>query len=146
MSFFHYAVILPTGDILQTGTAADEESLKGIEFDGAIIKKCPEWVNDVEHYYKSGSYYKYPPKPSNYHIWDGDEWVDFRTDEQERQQQRLEIVQIRDALLASTDWTQVIDSPLSPEKRADWAKYRQALRDITLQPDYSNIIWPVKPE
>jgi hypothetical protein len=31
--------------------------------------------------------------------------------------------------LAACDWTQVADAPLTPEQRAAWAAYRQALRD-----------------
>jgi hypothetical protein len=38
---------------------------------------------------------------------------------------------VRDACLAETDWTQLPDSPLTEAKRAEWAIYRQALRDIT---------------
>ena len=146
MTHIHYAAVLPSGDILQTGIVDSEETLKNMVFESAVAIKCPEWVNDVDHYYKSGAYHKYPPKPSEYHVWDGYDWVDFRTEDQEREQYRAEITSIRDGLLAASDWTQVLDSPLSPEKRADWAKYRQELRDITLQPDYSNIIWPKKPE
>ena len=37
---------------------------------------------------------------------------------------------IRDGLLANSDWTQTADSPLTDEKRAQWAAYRQALRDL----------------
>ena len=52
----------------------------------------------------------------------------------------------RDALLAQTDW-RVIQAheygvPLAPA----WAAYRQALRDITDQPDLQNIQWPKTPE
>lgn len=53
----------------------------------------------------------------------------------------------RDALLAESDWTQVNDSPLSDEKKAEWATYRQALRDVTgdeLFPIYMD--WPTRPE
>ena len=32
--------------------------------------------------------------------------------------------------LSRTDWTQVSDSPLSDSKKAEWATYRQALRDL----------------
>ena len=35
----------------------------------------------------------------------------------------------RDKLLAESDWTQFADSPLSDSKKAEWATYRQALRD-----------------
>jgi len=37
--------------------------------------------------------------------------------------------QIRDNLLAASDWTQMPDAPLTDEQRAAWATYRQALRD-----------------
>ena len=39
--------------------------------------------------------------------------------------------QIRDIKLKRCDWTQATDSPLSDEKKAEWATYRQQLRDIT---------------
>ena len=35
----------------------------------------------------------------------------------------------RNARLAATDWTQGADSPLSNSKKAEWATYRQELRD-----------------
>jgi len=40
------------------------------------------------------------------------------------------IRQTRNHLLQQCDWTQLADSPLSPTQKADWADYRQALRDI----------------
>lgn len=48
----------------------------------------------------------------------------------------------RNTLLADCDWTQVADAPVNS---LQWAVYRQALRDITLQPDPFNITWPVIP-
>jgi len=52
---------------------------------------------------------------------------------------------LRSDLLASTDWTQLPDVP--QETKDLWASYRQALRDITEQPDYpTNIIWPTPPQ
>lgn len=53
----------------------------------------------------------------------------------------------RDELLAASDWTQMPDSPLSDEKKSEWATYRQALRDITADeafPTYHQM--PSKPE
>lgn len=50
----------------------------------------------------------------------------------------------RAVLLAETDWTQLPDVPL--ETKNLWAEYRQALRDITQQPDPRNIIWPTAPQ
>lgn len=51
----------------------------------------------------------------------------------------------RNRLLQLSDWTQLPDSPLSPEKKAEWAVYRQQLRDITEENIYS-IVWPKEPE
>jgi len=50
----------------------------------------------------------------------------------------------RAILLDSSDWTQLSDVPLSDEKKAEWVSYRQALRDITTQPEGS-VSWPVEP-
>jgi len=56
---------------------------------------------------------------------------------------------IRGGILIGSDWTQFPDSPLTTEKKAEWATYRQALRDIPAQ--YPNILsldevtWPLAP-
>lgn len=53
----------------------------------------------------------------------------------------------RDKLLAETDWTQVLDAPISAECREAFRVYRQALRDITEQEGFPEVIeWPVMPE
>ncbi len=51
----------------------------------------------------------------------------------------------RNKLIANTDWTQLPDAALSNTQTAQWALYRQALRDITAQSDPFNIVWPVAP-
>ncbi len=55
----------------------------------------------------------------------------------------------RKRLLDNSDWTQMPDSPLSESKRAEWAAYRQALRDL---PDdqgsvnsFADVTWPTPP-
>ena len=52
----------------------------------------------------------------------------------------------RNKRLASCDWTQLVDTPISNIEQADWATYRQALRDITEQADPFNITWPEEPK
>ena len=37
---------------------------------------------------------------------------------------------LRNKKLKASDWTQSPDSPLSETKKAEWATYRQALRDV----------------
>lgn len=36
----------------------------------------------------------------------------------------------RDELLRRSDWTQLLDTPLTDAERARWAAYRQSLRDL----------------
>lgn len=46
----------------------------------------------------------------------------------------------RDALLRDSDWTQLPDAPVD---RAAWAAYRQALREVPLQPGFpASVTWP----
>jgi len=56
----------------------------------------------------------------------------------------------RNAKLTRSDWTQFPDSPLSDSHKAEWAAYRQALRDIpetySEATSLDDIIWPTKPE
>lgn len=53
-------------------------------------------------------------------------------------------------MLRSCDWTQGLDSPLSDAKKAEWATYRQELRDLpSLYTDDDNFIdvtFPTEPE
>lgn len=51
----------------------------------------------------------------------------------------------RNSLLDASDWTRLDDNGLTEAQRAEWATYRQALRDITTQADPANITWPVAP-
>ena len=52
----------------------------------------------------------------------------------------------RDYLLSQSDWTQFPDSPLSSDKKAEWASYRQALRDLPSTADINNVVYPNKPQ
>ena len=64
----------------------------------------------------------------------------------------------RNLRLQKCDWKQSHDSALSDEKKAEWATYRQALRDMmaSAAPEedlnefnclkVSSITWPTKPE
>lgn len=58
----------------------------------------------------------------------------------------------RTQLLAESDWTQFNDSPLTAQKKAEWASYRQQLRDVTSLVDFSkpfildDTFFPQKPE
>ena len=48
----------------------------------------------------------------------------------------------RNRLLTNTDWTQVTDSPLSSDKKTEWANYRTALRDLPTKSGWPNVDMP----
>lgn len=53
---------------------------------------------------------------------------------------------VRDELLASCDWTQLVDAPLTTQLKADWATYRQDLRDVPQTYATAQVVvWPTAP-
>ena len=52
----------------------------------------------------------------------------------------------RAVLLAQSDWMVVRAQDTGVPMSSEWTNYRQALRDITEQPDPFNIIWPTAPQ
>lgn len=81
---------------------------------------------------------EYPAQWSN----ESFSWIDLRTPDQAVVDQWAEVRTLRDALLAATDWLPLRAMeqgiPLDPAV----VVYRQALRDITQQPDPMAITWP----
>ena len=73
-------------------------------------------------------------------LWDGSIWTeptvsieDLRSD--------------RDALLSTSDFTQLTDSPLSAEQKVLWTAYRQELRNLPgSYVPVANPEWPTPPE
>ena len=66
-------------------------------------------------------------------------WMDTET-------QWAVIREVRNALLAESDWTQVGDSPLSAGQQEQWQVYRQALRDLPgAFSEPVNVVWPSEP-
>ena len=57
--------------------------------------------------------------------------------------------QRRNAMLSSSDWTVLTDSPLTTTEKTNWKTYRQALRDITenltTAEQVNAVIFPDKP-
>ena len=54
----------------------------------------------------------------------------------------------RDQELFRTDWTQLPGGPLSDSKKAEWATYRQVLRDLPTNSNWPNLQegdWPAEP-
>lgn len=94
------------------------------------------------YYVENGALVEKPQPPSleSYFDYTTKQWVDMRTEET----QWIAIREERNRRLQSTDWTQLPDVPTVTKTM--WEPYRQALRDITLQPDPFNITWPTPPQ
>ena len=129
-----------TGRVLQTGNCADTDiNLQLVPDNHSIILKK---INNLDYYFFEEKLVAMPLKPDSYFVFNYStrQWEDLRT-----LNQKWNIVrQKRDGLIGFCDWTQLSDVPLT-DKQA-WTTYRQALRDITLQPDPLNIIWPTPPQ
>ena len=53
----------------------------------------------------------------------------------------------RNYRLATSDWSQLTDAPLTSAEKTAWALYRQELRDLPANTeDSKEIIWPSQPE
>jgi hypothetical protein len=103
-------------------------------------------VSPETHYVSDGVVLEKPNKPGDGYYWYGtsNTWVDPRSTVERLAAQWVAVRQQRNQLLGQSDWTQLPDVPL-PTKDT-WAVYRQALRDVTLQPDPFSIVWPTAPE
>ena len=127
------------GQIIQTGSCPQDQLKFQVVPNCTVIEGSAciglDWVVD-------GEIRPLPTKPSIHHVFDYEEraWIDPRTESSEWAAVRVE----RDRRIAETDWTQYQDTSLA--LKVYWAPYRQALRDITTQPDPFNIVWPEQPE
>ena len=77
-------------------------------------------------------------------------FVDYTDEEKENiflQNNLNSFRQERNDLLQKSDWTQVLDSPLSDSKKTEWQTYRQALRDMPSQEGFDplNPTYPTEP-
>lgn len=133
-----YTVYNPsTGKIL---SIVSSHKLSNIELN---LPEGSSWIegeySSNDHYIKDGAAVSLPAKPDypadfdyslEQWVWDEDQsWDDLRSE--------------RDKLLAASDWTQAPDAPVN---QAEWATYRQQLRDLPDNTeDPRNVIWPSQP-
>ena len=131
---------IANGQILKTVSCSFDQLT--LQYDPVIESYVDGSYSDSEYYFNSNVAVKKPDSPDiNFTFnYSTKTWEDLRT-----LNQKWNIVrQKRDKLLGFSDWTQLSDVSLA-NKQA-WTTYRQALRDITLQLDPLNIIWPTPPQ
>lgn len=139
-----YIQARPNGQIVGSGVIQEEVlyTVSPIEDANVIVGLHADPSTNV--YYENGSIVSMPPRPSLNHKFDYDnkQWV-FDTESAE-----AKALEQRDKLLAEGPdrinpmWW----SSMTEQEQQAWTFYRQALLDITEQPDYPEfIVWPIKP-
>jgi len=61
------------------------------------------------------------------------------------EENKNQVRQQRNALLAASDWTQANDSPLANDKKIEWASYRTLLRDLPSNKSWPDVTFPEEP-
>lgn len=109
---------------------------------GAIIVQCNTPDELVGYYTEQGKYevLHSVPVPGATHVVSG-----IPVNQQPAPDTMSIIRAMRDVKLAACDWTQMPDVPLTVENKAEWAVYRQALRDFPETCDIDNPVWPTPP-
>lgn len=134
----HFIIVNSDGMIISTGNCPDDQ----LQYQKAPAgySLVPIKASLDEHYWKDGELKRFPYKPSKDHKFN------FKKEEWEVSLEDVwaSVRMKRDLLLKECDWTQLPDVP--EETKYKWRMYRQALRDITLRTDPTEIEWPIPPK
>ncbi|WP_159913011.1 tail fiber assembly protein [Pantoea sp. 18069] len=133
-----FTLYKPFGQIRLVGSALADQVLSQMqEGDGVVYGMS----DPATQYVVAGKIVDLPVKPGAHHDFDysAKQWI-FNA-ESAWAAIRLR----RDQLMSASDWRVARATERSELLDQQWKSYRQALRDITEQPDPSNIQWPVEP-
>ena len=120
-----HRIRLPDGSTRTDASTFTPEELEAAGFTGPFERpSCDETTETVD--------------------WDGSSFLVRAYNDAELEAQWQQIREQRLQLLQSSDWTQIEDFDLGADRPA-WAVYRQALRELTTQPNPFAISWPVPP-
>lgn len=112
-----------------------------MESDTTVVR-VPPGVSPTTHYYSSGEFLPFPERPSDWHEFN----YDAKMWELDSEAVWSSVRVRRDRLLASCDWVVSRALETGSPVPEPWLIYRQALRDITNQPDPIKLTWPKPPE
>jgi hypothetical protein len=123
-----YVVYNSEGKVLRYGSSQEGVS----QANEGEFQLNIDWPSDIEDYAVSDGNLVRKPQSE--------------LDAESLQRDIIELRSDRNFLLTISDWTQSPDSPLTQEKKVEWANYRQQLRDLLNNNiDPSNPIWPTPP-
>lgn len=133
-----YGIVVMTGEspkITEKTTFPDEAA--------KVLLNPPAIVKPGKWFHNGQSFQKLPDRPSEHHVLDRKTktWALDRVSCAKAARDK------RSALLAETDWAMLSDVRLSSDVQAEYALYRQALRDLTQQEGFpEKIMWPELPQ
>ena len=137
------------GQITHYGSPGDDDDYQdGEMYDGCLCKHFSVDVNLAEfsrvNYWDGTNWQTRVSHPTPYYDWATTNWS------LDTERLHIDIRSIRNDLLLKTDFTQVADAPLTTEKKAEWATYRQELRDFmeNVPADLDDVVdipWPTQP-
>jgi uncharacterized protein Usg len=144
----YYIAYIRNNEIQTLKLASGSNEPEGLREDGTTIVHIDFVVQDktdfIQTHYWDGDWKQREPSPNIHSSWVDGEWV------WDQEDLMNEVRFMRNRIIASTDWTQLSDSPLSTDMKNAWAGYRQELRDLDfIDPDMSNINqvnWPEPPQ
>jgi len=137
--------------LTQYGSAEDNPTHGSTDSDGFTWLESVYPIDGQSQYWNGSAWISCPSKPNAWSIWESGSWVDSsRLKEQIQGSVLNQLKMHRNDILSGTDWTQGSDCPLTDSKKAEWATYRQTLRDFpaTNDPaatDFNDLVWPTPP-
>ncbi len=136
-----YAIYTDQGRVVGYVSCPEDNAQRLAELNGAVGYLPSALPCHDTHYVSDGALVRLPACPSEF--WDFDyvakQWVPNDSAAWTTVRGR------RDSLLSASDWVVTKAVELGQAPPNEWVAYRQALRDITTQPDPRAIVWPTAP-
>ena len=145
----HRIVVNDVGTIIEQGQLApylfnDEgglavsEGIFGLDENGNLAIEADSSKDSFGEYWTGSEWAEIPPRgpeDTNWSEWKGSAgWVENLDLKELQIAEAAETIRgFRTNSLNASDWTQLPDNALSDSKKAEWATYRQELRDLPTQ-------------
>ena len=152
MTQYNYAFCdFETGNIDSIMTVANVQNFVEGKYEGRwaiLLDRDTDHKKAIEETYwdpLAGSWQARSAPPTQYY-----NWTTAKKWELDSERVRADLRIERNELLAQCDWRQIPDNQLSDSKKAEWATYRQALRDVPANANaelasLDGFVWPTKP-
>ena len=136
------------------GELINPEIVFGTDENGNLAIEADSAKHEFSEYWTGSEWAEIPPRgpeDTNWSEWRGSEgWVEnLELKEIQITNTALTIRRWRTISLNDSDWTQLPDNALSESKKAEWATYRQELRDLPTQyvgaTTWTDVIMPEEP-